>query len=676
MVDTGKNPGGSFLCRAQWLHAMRAARGVLLLGALAVPALVRAQFQEPTLDELKMTADSLAPGAPAVYLYREETTDDQQHATTYYCRIKVLSEKGKELATVQTPYWHGVDTVTDIEGRTIHADGKVVPLTAKPSDLMDVKSKTIQVNTVVFTLPDADVGSILEYRLKIRYPEYRVSEPEWDVQLPYFVHKAHFSFHTHIVNGVQGSNGENLDQLMVSWELPDGGKVDQDPKKGMYSLDLTNIPPLPDEDWMPPLNTLKFRVQFYFTRARSAEAFWTDTTRAWATDVEETIKTTNGLKKIAAELVAPGDTDIVKARKIYEALQKLDNTRFSRVKSHAERKKEKLKEIRTLEDVWKQQSGTDDEIALLYVALARAAGLKAWPAKVVDRNRAVFNQRYYSMGQLDDFVAKVTVDGKDIFVDPGQKMCPFEMLSWRHSLASGFQVTDGEAVRVTTPALSYKSTSLFRVADLTIEPTGEVKGIARFVMSGQDALHWRQASLENDQDEVKKEFNESIRGEFPDGVQADFDHFLALDDYNVNLIAFVKMEGTVATATGKHFFLPGLFFESQAKHPFVAQEKRLTPVDVRYAKMEQDEVTYHLPEGYTIESLPQKTDTLWGGHAELKITPQSTANTVQVVRTLVYGFVLLGPKDYPDLHDFYQKVALADQQQIVLSRAVVAAKVN
>ena len=171
MVDTGKNPGGSFLCRAQWLHAMRAARGVLLLGALAVPALVRAQFQEPTLDELKMTADSLAPGAPAVYLYREETTDDQQHATTYYCRIKVLSEKGKELATVQTPYWHGVDTVTDIEGRTIHADGKVVPLTAKPSDLMDVKSKTIQVNTVVFTLPDADVGSILEYRLKIRYPE-------------------------------------------------------------------------------------------------------------------------------------------------------------------------------------------------------------------------------------------------------------------------------------------------------------------------------------------------------------------------------------------------------------------------------------------------------------------------------------------------------------------------
>jgi hypothetical protein len=63
---------------------------------------------------------------------------------------------------------------------------------------------------------------------------------------------------------------------------------------------------------------------------------------------------------------------------------------------------------------------------------------------------------------------------------------------------------------------------------------------------------------------------------------------------------------------------------------------------------------------------------MWGGHAELKVSSQTTGNTVEVVRTLVYNFALLGPKDYPDLHDFYQKVATADQQQVVLSRATVA----
>jgi hypothetical protein len=37
---------------------------------------------------------------------------------------------------------------------------------------------------------------------------------------------------------------------------------------------------------------------------------------------------------------------------------------------------------------------------------------------------------------------------------------------------------------------------------------------------------------------------------------------------------------------------------------------------------------------------------------------------------------LADAKDYPDLHDVYQKAATADQQQIVLSRAAAAAKGN
>jgi hypothetical protein len=75
-----------------------------------------------------------------------------------------------------------------------------------------------------------------------------------------------------------------------------------------------------------------------------------------------------------------------------------------------------------------------------------------------------------------------------------------------------------------------------------------------------------------------------MQDEFPDGVQADFDHFLGLDDYTSNLVGIVRVTGNIGTATGKRFFLPGLFFESRAKHPFVAQDKRATPVDVRYAE--------------------------------------------------------------------------------------------
>ena len=79
-------------------------RSAVLALAAFLPVLVRAQFQQPTDEELKMTADPKAPGAAAVYLNINEIANDPEHYQTYYARIKVLTEKGKELATVEIPY--------------------------------------------------------------------------------------------------------------------------------------------------------------------------------------------------------------------------------------------------------------------------------------------------------------------------------------------------------------------------------------------------------------------------------------------------------------------------------------------------------------------------------------------------------------------------------------------
>jgi hypothetical protein len=652
-------------------------RGALVLLACASPALLRAQFQEPTQEELKMTADPKAPGAAAVYLYREDVTDDNKHIHNYYERIKVLMEKGKELATVRTPYLHNFDSVSDIQGRTIHADGTVIPLTAKPADLMDIKVKDYQVDTVVFTLPSVEVGSILEFRLRINSPEHRISNPNWNVQQPYFVHKAHYAFYQWVQAGLGGeyvtdSKGRVLDKLLYSYRLPLDTKLNIDMARKRITLDLTDIPAIPEEDWTPPVNTLKWRVDFYYSNDANEVLFWQDAGKQWAKEANEFTKSSAELQNAVAGIVAPSDSDGEKARKIYAAVQKLDNTTFSRKKSEAERKKENLKQIHKAEDVWKQQSGSANEIALLYIALARAAGLKAYPMQVVDRSRAIFDIHYLSAGQLDDDLAVVVLGGNDVYLDPGQKMCPFGILHWKHTQASGFRLTESGTVPDTTPLAGYKDSSVQRVAVLSIDTDGSVKGTARFVMSGQDALHWRQLSLENDPDEIKKQFNESIRDSLPEGVQANFDHFLALDDEDANLMGIVQIAGSIGTATGKRVILPGLFFESRAKHSFVAQDKRQYPVDVHYAKMEQDVVTYNLPPGLSVESAPPPSSTAWPNRAMVKIDSRTTADSVEVTRNFAYNFTLLDPKDYPDLHDFYLKLAAADQQQVVLARAAEA----
>ena len=649
-------------------------RSALLLLALASPALLLAQFQQPTDEELKMTADPKAPGAAAVYLYREETTDDALHFHGYYERIKVLTEKGKELATIRIPYEHGQFKVTDIQGRTIHVDGTVVPLTAKPTDLLDIKSSAHQANTMVFTLPSVEVGSILEYRLDLDYGDRAVSAPTWRIQQPYFVHKAHYMFNPAVpglMHYIADSRGRVLNQLGYSVTAVPLSAVVYG-LNGRYSVDLTDIPPTPAEDWMPPLNTINERVEFYYSYAGSGKGFWDAEGKHWAKEAERFTNPSGEVRKTVEGIVAPTDTDEQKARKIYAAVMKLDNTDFSRKKSEAELKAEQLKPIKNAEDVWKEQSGSGDEIALLYVALARAAGLKVWPFQVVDRSRALFDINYLSVSQLDDYIAVIELAGKEVFLDPGQKMCPFGSLHWKHTLASGLRLADKGAVIATTPPNTYTTAIVKRVGDIAIGPDGTVKGTVSVAMIGPDALHWRQLALQNDPEEIKKRFSEYFRDQVPDGVNSDFQRFTGLDDPNRDLIATLTIEGNLGTATAKRSFLPGMFFASRASHPFVAQDKRVTPVDVHYAKMDADDVVYRLPDGFTVESTPQTADLAWPNNAMLRIVTTVKDGSVEVKRTLAHNYTLLRPNDYSDLHGFYLKVAAADQQQVVLTRSVEA----
>ena len=644
----------------------------LLSLVLTAPTILRAQFQPPTDEELKMTSDPKAPGAAAVYLYREDVTDDTSHTHTIYERIKILTEKGKDLATNHLSYLRYTDTVSDVQGRTIHSDGTIIPLTAKPSDLMAFKAGFFEVDEIVFTLPSAEVGSILEYRLTITAGPFSSATPIWDVQTPYFVHKEHFQFHDAVTPGyyIPDRNGEPLDRLMTTEFLPAGTVVSFNKSKSVFSLDLTDLPAIPDEDWTPPLNRLKWRVEFYYTNSKTPVQYWESSLNLWTKDAQDFTSPSGSLKKAVSAIVAEGDTDDQKARKIYAAVQKLDNTSFSRTRSEAERKKEKLKVIRKADDVWKNQSGSRDELALLFIALARAANLNALPLQVVNRDRAIFDSHMLSTRQLDDYLADVLIDGKDEYLDPGEKLCPYGTLHWKHTLASGFKL--GDKGPVTTPAISFKSAIVHRVADLNVDPTGNVTGTVFYAMSGPDALKWRQLSLENDQDEVKKQFKEATQDDLPEGVQSEFDRFQALDDPTVDLVAQLKITGNLGSITGKHFVLPGLFFQSRGKHPFVAQDKRITPIDVHYPKLQQDDVTYRLPQGFSLESTLQPANTSWPSHAMLKVASSGSAGSAKITRSLVYNFTLLDASDYPSLHDFYQKVAAADQQQLVLTRTPTA----
>jgi len=632
----------------------------VLLLALASPTLLRAQFQSPTPDELKMTADPKAPGASAVYLNVSEIADNDLGFHSLYVRVKILAEKGESLATVEMPYekdWEGyIYEVAAIQGRTIHPDGSIVPLKGKPADLLVGKLGTDKTARKVFTLPDVTVGSIIEYYYQLRYRNVWDYPPVWHIQRDYFVHKAHYMFNT------------NTDANVGMWTvLPQGAKVVPD-TLNRYSLDIENIPPAPDEEWMPPIESSLYRVQFYIRESNDPDVYWKTVGAKWSKLVDEFANPSRKMRNSLINVVTTSDSDLDKAKKIYKFVQNLDNTDFSREKSKAERNDLKLKTVKHAEDVLTDKSGSSSEIALLYLALLRAAGLNASAMSVVNRDQGLFTPGYMYFDQLDDTIILLNIGGKEIVLDPGEKMCPFQTVSWKHSIATGIRQTANGTAISTSPSQPYAANTIQRIAELNLDPNGQIDGNVRILMTGQEALYWRQKALQNDEAEVKKQFEQWVSDMVPDGAHVEVDHFIALADPENTLASVVKVQGAAAAATSKRLLVPGLFFETRGSHPFVAQDKRLTPVDMHYAELVSDDVTYTLPSGLTVESVPQPAKIPWEGHAVMVIKSTADHTEVNITRTLARAFTLAKTDDYPTLRDFYQKVAAADQQQLVLTR--------
>jgi hypothetical protein len=301
--------------------------------------------------------------------------------------------------------------------------------------------------------------------------------------------------------------------------------------------------------------------------------------------------------------------------------------------------------------------------------MLRAAGLTAYAMQVVDRKYELFDPSYFNFDQLDIALVVLSTGGKETVLDPGEKLCPFGQLSWRHAEARGVRQASDAPSLMTTPPENFNDNMTTYNANITLDGKGAMTGSFTIVMSGQRALYWRQLALENDPSEVKSQYDKELEAMVPDGVDAHVDQFMGLDHADGSLIAMVKASGTLGAATAKRLLVPGFFFETRGREPFVNEAERLEPVDMHFAERVNENVTYHIPDGYTVEGAPQDAKVAWPGHAILATKCVPGTGQVQVAYSIVRGFALAQADEYQDLRGFYQKVATTDQEQLVLSSA-------
>lgn len=618
-----------------------------------------------TEQEKSMQEVPGSPGADAIQLYYSQDIDDNSHnnnAEWDYRRIKILTEKGKDRADIQILVptdFH----VQELKARTIHPDGSIVDFTGKPFDKVIAKGNGFNYQAKSFTFPEVTVGSIIEYRYKLDYPADLIPYHVWEIQHDIYTLKQRFKLraYTGLIQNVEGLSG-----VSASYNLPPGVKLQK--KSDGWELEVANMPAFQREPFMPPSQPYLYRVSFSYGEQKDmakAQKFWQavglklyDATEAFIGNHKEV--------REAAEQAIAGETDPEKKlRKLYARVQQIRNLSYERPRTEAEQKKEDLKNNTTSLEVLQRGYGDSADIALLFVAMARATGFEASVMMSTNRSEEIFDPILLQVSQLHVPIARVKLNGSDLLLDPGTRFCPFGSLRWFHTATQGLVLTKQGGVMVNIPLASQAKALMERTADVTIDSDGTANGNLTVRYSGYEAMERRLEAVNTDEAGRKKKLEEEAEAWLPNGAVVNLKDAQPWDASEEPLEAhFTIRVPSYASAAGKRVITPNYLFRTVQRDAF-AHQQRQYPVYFRYAFAEIDNVKIKIPSGLTMETLPQQQDASLP-YARYQSLIKFDGQQIATRRALLLGQNFFPLEKYQELKDFFNKVEAGDEQQAVL----------
>jgi len=654
---------------------MKTYRYLLLSWLLLLPWTCFAQNQdwrEITAQDREIKDVPGDPGASAIQLFFADYRDDDVRYQFFYHRIKILTEEGKKYANIEIPIfpWYHFDGV---KARTIHPDGSIVEFTGKPFEKTIARTRDVKFLAQTLTMPDVTVGSIIEYKYRYSWERFTF-DTTWSMQHDLFTVKEHFWLQGHSkqlqTSGYLIGQGTRL-AYVVYGNVPAPHRT----KGGAIEVEVENEPAFKAEEYAPPAGDLKPIVRFFYggNELISPEAFWQQFGRSRFEESERFIGNRDSIRSAATAAIAGETAPEKKLRKLYTRAQATRNLSFERRRTKAEDKKEELKPNENAGDVLDRGYGTHNDITRLFVALARGAGFDAQVVRAPNRKEFFFKPNYLVAGQLASELAVVTLNGNDVFLDPGTEFCPFGLVRWIHTSDKGLKLDKTGGTFVTVPPAASDKSQLRRIARVELGPDGTLKGTLDVEIKGNAALEHRLWAIQEDEAGRRKGMEDEAKEWLPEGAIATLDSMQGWESTEEPVQVGYKIEvPSFASSAGKRLLIPAALFRTTKQKQAFQHKERKYAVYFPFAYNEMDNVILQVPDGYTAESVPVAQDVKLP--SARFVTARSFANNQFISkRALVVNGIIFRISEYPELKGFFDKVQGADEEQLVLQNAAVNA---
>ncbi|MGV6830732.1 MAG: DUF3857 domain-containing protein [bacterium] len=643
------------------------------------------EFGEVSKEELAKTSYDIDTSAAAIVLHKSRNTYfEHQHPDGYvlvtevHKRVKILKKSGLDYATDEVSLYQGKkskERISSLKGYTHTLEGgKVKKEKLKKSGIFKNELNDNWKETS-FTLPNAQVGSIVEWSYKVTSPFWKIDDLiiQEDIPVQHYFGKVqtleYFNFQRVVKGPYQITPREYREQrnLSVSYEQSTTSALTQSTRSATIQVgenvaeyDVSNVPALKEEDYVDNINNYRFLINYELMSVQ----FPNRPIKRYSTSWEEVVKTitksdnfggqlerTRFLRDKAEEIQGSSSGEI-----------EIMNNAYNFVKSHMTWNKKYGKYTREgIQRAYKEKTGDVAEINLMLIALLKECGIAASPVLVSTRSHGV--PVFPTLEGFNYVIAHANVGGKNYLMDATDNYCvpnmlPERAMNWEGTLV----LPDGNFKKIDLypKDLSQRNSML----NVTVDADGMIEGDYSCNLTSLDAMNFRKILNSYSDEEYTEELLEDWQLDEISELQVN-----NRDDLGQPITIkcdFEKEEG-VSFAGNDMYFSP-LFFLGLDENPFKLEE-RAFPINYVYPLVRKRIVNIKLPEGYQISEIPKPVRmALPDGMGSYLFNISEVPGGLSIMSMFKINQAVIPSFKYQELKEFYKRRLLKETENVVLSK--------
>lgn len=649
------------------------------------------KFGKVSKEELQEKAHPVNPDANAAVLYREfKTNFEYSEADGFYTvtdvveRIKIYNNEGFKWGSKSIRLYQGSggskEEMTSLKAFTynLSSDGKIEDEKLRSDGIFEEEASK-NWDRKKFTMPNLKEGCVIEFKYTLKSPfissvDKYVFQETIPVNQAYlkFASPEYLNYKTHQrgwlpINITKNNRPRTINyRYTQSAAISGSGGADKSISAKMNfqentsEVTMRSVPAVTEEVYAGNIDNYTSSIKFELAFTKFPNSTYNSYSHSWEDVSERIYKSTSFGAEIKKTNYFKDDVDalLVGATSPSE--------KMTRIFEHAKSKMtwNSVYGIYTDEGVknaYKKGSGSVGDINLALTSMLRYAGLNANPVLISTRNNGV--PIFPTRDGFNYVISGVVIDGAVYLYDATNKSGEVNILEDKLLNWQGRMVLD-EKTSAWVPLAPKKHAIQNTMLSIEIDKDLSVKGTSKNRVSGHYAMATRDR-YENLNEDAKRKMLEKNKGETELNTIA----FENLDILNKPVTYSYDFEAshTMEDIGGKLYFSP-LIFLATAETPFKLDDRKY-PVDYGYKWKDRYLVNIKIPEGYTVESIPESTSFgMEQGIGSYKYSISNTGNKIQLSVELAMNEAVIPAGDYAGLKRFYELLIDKENEKVVLSK--------